>query len=128
MSERIPVQPESEMFWEGARNRELRLQYCTNCGSYQFYPRALCKFCKSESLDWKTSSGRGVLVSFSTVYRHHSPHFSTPFTLGVVRLHEGVNMLGKIVNPTEHLQAGCEVEAIYENVHDHTLIHFRVLE
>ncbi|MGH2586983.1 MAG: zinc ribbon domain-containing protein, partial [Dehalococcoidia bacterium] len=35
----LPVPtPETAPYWEGCKQHELRLQYCTNCQKHFFYP------------------------------------------------------------------------------------------
>lgn len=84
--------PETVGFWEAVKRRELVLKWCAPCAK-AFHPkRIVCTDCGNADLGWKAASGRGKVYSFSDV--HRAPHAtfagSTPYTVGVVRLDEGV--------------------------------------
>ena len=54
--------PDTELsrpFWEGCREGELRLQHCSDCDRFQFYPRIICSHCDSVTLSWRAVSGKG---------------------------------------------------------------------
>lgn len=78
---------------------ELVVQKCNDCGQLNMYPRHACPHCQSQSLGWHKAGGRGVLHSF-TVLRVGAPEGfeqDLPYALGVVKLAEGVQMLGRLV-------------------------------
>jgi uncharacterized OB-fold protein len=63
------------------------------------YPRWRCPFCFSASLSFRESPGRGVLYS-KTVQYHTAPSAfadQMPYALGIVKLDEGVQLLGRLV-------------------------------
>src|SRR5262245_36973806 len=86
----------------GAALGNLELQRCKECSAVQYPPREACVRCLSEKLEWKVMSGRGELVSETTL--HHSQELffreRVPWRLGLVRLAEGVSMVA-------HLDARC---------------------
>ena len=48
-SKPIPVPTrETQPYWEGCKQHELRIQQCAACGHSQFYPRLYCTACMSE--------------------------------------------------------------------------------
>lgn len=78
---------------------ELSVQKCGDCGTLNMYPRYACPHCQSENLGWQQVSGRGVLHSF-TVSRIGAPigfEEELPYALAVVKLEEGVQLLGRLV-------------------------------
>lgn len=78
---------------------ELIVQKCGDCAELNMYPRYACPHCQSENLDWQQVSGNGVLHSF-TVSRIGAPmgfEDELPYALGVVKLDEGVQLLGRLV-------------------------------
>ncbi len=86
-------------FRDGLSRGELLVQKCNACGRPNMYPRYACPHCQSESLSWQTSSGRGVLHSF-TILRAGAPEGfegDLPYALGIVKLDEGVQLLGRLV-------------------------------
>lgn len=77
---------------------ELMLQHCNGCNANIMYPKYVCPFCGSRDLGWIRSSGRGILHSF-TVQRVGAPggfEADLPYALGVVKLDDGVQLLGRL--------------------------------
>jgi len=101
-----PVQPWSEPFWAGAREKRLMLQKCASCNKYIFYPRLGCPFCFSERLDWTEASGHGTVYSYTVVKNNPPSSFAgdVPFVIAIVELEEGVRMMTNIVD--------CDPEAV----------------
>jgi len=86
----------------GAALGNLELQCCAACGAVQYPPREACVRCLSAELEWTVMSGRGELVSETTL-RHSQELFfreRVPWRLGLVRLAEGVSLVA-------HLDARC---------------------
>lgn len=84
----------------GLARGELLIQHCNACKKPNMYPRYACPFCQSEDLGWQKASGKGTLLSW-TVLRAGGPEgFETevPYALGVIKLDEGVQLLGRLVN------------------------------
>jgi NAD(P)-dependent dehydrogenase (short-subunit alcohol dehydrogenase family)/uncharacterized OB-fold protein len=79
----------------GAALGRLELQCCAACGAVQYPPREACVRCLSDELEWTAMSGRGELVSETTL-RHSQELFfreRVPWRLGLVRLAEGVSLV-----------------------------------
>ena len=127
----IPVPtPESKPFWEGARRRELRIQYCTACSQYFFYPRPVCAHCMSRAVEWRTVSGRGRLHTFTVNFRaRKGAPFPGPFVIAIVELEEGPRLMSNLVgvdpDPAK-LRCDMPVEVVFEDITDEiTLPRFR---
>src|SRR2546427_9367881 len=59
VSKPIPVPTrETQPYWDGCKQHELRIQQCVACGHSQFYPRLYCTTCMSERVEWIRASGR----------------------------------------------------------------------
>jgi uncharacterized OB-fold protein len=70
---------------------------CRECGSSTFPPRADCPRCLSDEFAFKEWSGRGRLITYSTVTAAPSGFEEmAPYTLGVVDLEEGGRLLAWI--------------------------------
>jgi len=91
--------PETAEFWQAVRRRELALKYCPSCDKCFHPKRIVCTDCGSEDLTWRTASGRGRVYSFSEVHRAPSGDFagSTPYTVGIVALEEGVHLFTRLI-------------------------------
>lgn len=93
----------SKLFWDGLAEGRLRLLRCSACGHHQDFPQARCRHCLSADMTWVDAQGKGVLHTFSTVHRPPSPEFAaqSPYTVGLVRLPEGVQLMGRILVDNE---------------------------
>lgn len=94
----VPVAtPETQHFWDGAREGRLVMQQCRDCGNIYFPPRPFCSKCNSRSVAPRQASGRARLYSYAISYRA-APGFDAPYAVAVVELEEGPRMMTNIVN------------------------------
>ncbi|MEM1515070.1 MAG: Zn-ribbon domain-containing OB-fold protein [Candidatus Bathyarchaeia archaeon] len=109
----------SRPFWEATKRRELVIQECANCGGKIYPPAPVCPFCFSDNLRWVKSSGRGKVLTFTTIYEY-SPSWVRdflPYILALVKLEEGVVMLSHIVGcKPEEVKCDMDVEVTFENI------------
>jgi len=106
----------SQPFWDGTRQRELRLQRCTACATYRFPPLVLCRNCLSEDHEWVPTTGIGTLYSYVIQHRPATPAFieDLPYVVAIVELDEGPLMLTNIVDcPFDDLNVGMRVAVTY---------------
>ncbi|MBI4491693.1 MAG: Zn-ribbon domain-containing OB-fold protein [Chloroflexi bacterium] len=101
MDKPLPViTPTTEPFWRACAEGRLLLRRCQTCGSLFHYPRQACPSCWSEALEWRESSGRGAIWSFSQVHvalGGDAWKDELPYTVVIVELDEGVRMLSRLV-------------------------------
>ncbi|MHB8576989.1 MAG: Zn-ribbon domain-containing OB-fold protein [Dehalococcoidia bacterium] len=114
--------PESAPYWEGCRQHELRIQFCTECQKHFFYPRIFCPTCLSDAIEWRTVSGKGKLLTY-VISARPAPGFEneTPYAIAIVQLDEGPHMMTNIVNTEikpENLPAGMAVEVVFEDINE----------
>src|SRR5258708_7944695 len=110
--------PETQPYWDGARAGELRIQRCTDCGRFYFYPRPFCPICHSSDVEWVAVSGRARLHSYVINHRP-APGFEdeAPYAIAVVQLEEGPRMMTNIVgvpNTPEDLVLDMALEVVFE--------------
>ena len=86
-----PMTPESQPFYDAARENRFVIRRCTSCGNAHWYPRTLCPFCFGETV-WEEASGRGTIYSYS-VMRRVEPRY----VIAYVTLEEGPTMMTNIV-------------------------------
>ncbi|HJN20974.1 MAG: Zn-ribbon domain-containing OB-fold protein [Alphaproteobacteria bacterium] len=120
--------PETQHYWDGARQGELRLQKCDSCHSIYFPPRPFCPECGSCEVSVVTATGRATLYSY--VINHlPSPGFESPFAIAVVELEEGPRLMSNIVDceqTPEALQLDMPLEVTFQKLSDGiTLPQFR---
>ena len=85
-------------FRAGLARSELLIQRCHECGNLQMYPRYRCTACQSGQVEFMVASGRGLLMSHTVIRAVPPKGFEAdlPYGLGVVRLEEGVQLLGRL--------------------------------
>ena len=120
----IPVpQGESDVYWQKAKEHELWLRSCNDCGGAYFYPRDISPCCFSKDTTWVRASGKATLFTYAIVERAPHPGFvpDVPFVTAIVELEEGPKMATNIVidEPTpEKLQIGMALEVVFEDIND----------
>ena len=110
--------PETQHFWEGTKQRELRLQRCGQCEHVYFPPRPFCPACSSRSVEVFKASGRGRLLSYVINQRPH-PAWTAPYSIAIVELEEGPRMMSNIVGceqTPEALQLDMPLTVTFEDV------------
>ncbi|WP_043640220.1 Zn-ribbon domain-containing OB-fold protein [Nonomuraea candida] len=110
--------PETQPFWDGAAEGELRIQRCKTCERHYFYPRPSCPRCGGDRVEWVRASGRATLYSYVINHRP-APGFEAdaPYAIAVVELEEGVRMMTNIVgvpNTPENLPLDMELRVVFE--------------
>lgn len=86
-------------YWDAAREHRLVLQHCRACGVCVHYPRPWCPACWSADLEWRDSTGRGRVHTFSVVHQPPFDAFSdVPYVLAVIKLEEGPQIMANVVN------------------------------
>jgi uncharacterized protein len=109
---------ETSDYWEGARNRELLARRCRSCGHYHFPPRDFCPSCFSYDIEWRKTTGKGIIYSFTVCHRG-APGFenNVPYNITLVELDEGIRMMSTIVDCSpEDIRIGMAVEAVFDEV------------
>ena len=118
-SKPIPIPTrETQPYWEGCKQHELRIQQCTACGHSQFYPRLYCTACMSERVEWVKASGHGTVLSFTIVYRPVTQAFAAdvPYVVALITLDEGPQLMSNVVGcAPETVHIGMPVEVTFED-------------
>ncbi|MEE4298534.1 MAG: OB-fold domain-containing protein [Pseudomonadales bacterium] len=116
----LPVPtPTSRPFWDGLAEGVVRLQRCTACGGWVFYPRSRCSHCLADALEWHAVSGAATLYSWTVCERAPAPQFAswTPYVLAVVELAEGVRMTTLLeTDDAGALRAGMDLRPVFADL------------
>lgn len=91
-------------FWRAARDHVLVRPVCARCGRSHFTPQVACPHCLSTEWDYRPSSGRGSVYSFTVVHRPPGPGFDPPYVMAIVDLDDGWSMLTNVI--------GCDVHEV----------------
>ena len=115
-------------FRDGLAAGELLIQHCRACDRLNMYPRHACPHCQSDDLGWRQAAGTGTLTSV-TVLRAGGPEgfeHEIPYALGVVRLDEGVQLLGRLVPDAdgEWSSYACDQQVSFVPATDKTYANF----
>lgn len=115
--------PVSQPFWDSAIQHRLMFQRCDDCHAAVFPPRAHCPACWGTSLQWRESSGHGIVASVVVVHRPGHPAFASlaPFTLVLVDLEERFRMLSRLVDTDDDISVGTDVQVQWEESGEVTL-------
>ncbi|HMF03867.1 MAG TPA: Zn-ribbon domain-containing OB-fold protein [Acidimicrobiia bacterium] len=108
-----PVAADDARFWDSVAAGELRIQRCAACGTCRHPPRPVCAACGSTAQEWVRASGRGEVWAAAVIHPPTLPAFAarTPYGAVVVRLDEGVFMVGNVLDcPPEAVAVGMPVE------------------
>jgi uncharacterized OB-fold protein len=109
------IDSDSQVYWEGLAQAELRIQRCDVCSRYVFYPRVLCPHCHSDQISWITASGKGTIYSYTVAHQAFGAYADeVPFVIAIVELEEGVRMMTRIVGtPHDQVTIGAAVHVTF---------------
>lgn len=123
------IYPEEIPFWEGAKQRILRLQRCTSCEKAWYPIGPTCPHCFSTEFRWDVMSGRGIVHGFVVYHKVWAPWFEdkVPYAVAQVQLEEGPRLTTNIKDcALKDVRIGMKVQVAYEDVTDEiTLVQFR---
>jgi uncharacterized OB-fold protein len=98
-------------FFERARAGQLTAVRCGSCGELAMPPKELCPNCHAHAWQPVPLAGDGTIASFTVIRVAPRAHAAdVPYAVAVVRLKEGVSILGRIVDiPLDKLAVGLPV-------------------
>jgi uncharacterized OB-fold protein len=113
------VQPESQAYWDGARQGRLVLQRCRACAAWVHPPRFSCPSCLSGQLAAAEATGHGTVFAWSVMHQRGVPGFDEqiPYAVVLIELAEqpGLLAVGQVVDcAPEELRVGMPVNVCFE--------------
>lgn len=113
-------------FFAEARAGRLTGIRCRRCGALAIPPKEFCEQCQQR--DWQPVplGGAGTVVSFTVIrVAPRGRSGEVPYAVAVVRLEEGVSILGRVVDiPFEALKAGLPVRFRPVEIAGQTMVGF----
>ena len=114
-------------FWTAAKNGNLVLQKCTQCGTTHFRPAPWCIECGSRDIPWTEAQTTG------TVYTYTVSHViamnlagwqdEMPVLMCLIDLDDGARLYGQVTHCTaEDIKIGMRVEVYFEDISDEAAI------
>ena len=116
---RPAVSRDTAFFWDGTAACELRIQRCGGCGALRHPPGPMCPGCGAAKPEYIVAAGTGEVYSY--VVQHHPPvpGKSLPIVVALVRLTEGVRMVGELLHLSpERVRIGLPVRVEFVRVDD----------
>jgi hypothetical protein len=119
-------------FWEAAKQHQLVVQRCRECGYFNHPPRTVCDACQSQQLTFTPVSGKGTIYTFSVMHQQNIAGFEeqTPYLNLLVELDEQPRLFMVANLPgseRERVKIGGRVEVYFEKLDEEiSLPQFRV--
>lgn len=111
------ISEDTEFFWNGVREGELRVQQCADCSALNHPPKPICSECGSFELGHLVASGAGTVYSHVTFHKPLSPGFDEPYNVSVIELVEGVRIVSQVVGvQPDAISIGMPVEVEFTEV------------
>jgi uncharacterized OB-fold protein len=100
-----------QAFFEGVRQGRLTGLRCGGCGAIEVPPREFCPGCHARAWEPVPLRGDGVIASYTIIRVAPARHAAAaPYGIAVVRLREGVSLIGRVVDvPLDRLAIGMPV-------------------
>jgi hypothetical protein len=98
-------------FFERAREGVLTGIRCRKCGELAIPPKEFCPGCGQRAWELVPLAGEGTIASYTIIRVAAASHAAeAPYAVAVVRLTEGVQLLGRLVEiPLERVVVGLRV-------------------
>ncbi|MCD9880510.1 Zn-ribbon domain-containing OB-fold protein [Streptomyces guryensis] len=113
-------------FWGHARQGELRVQACGDCGEPRFPPRPCCPHCQSFASEWREVAGHGRIWSYVVPHPPLLPDYAdqAPYNVIVVELTDAprIRLVGNLVAeagarldsvPAGRIRIGAKVQVVF---------------
>ncbi|MGW2568076.1 Zn-ribbon domain-containing OB-fold protein [Streptomyces sp. NPDC001537] len=113
-------------FWGYARQGELRVQACADCGEPRFPPRPCCPHCQSFASEWRAVAGHGRIWSYVVPHPPLLPDYAdqAPYNVIVVELTDAprIRLVGNLVAeagarldsvPAGRIRIGARVQVVF---------------
>jgi uncharacterized OB-fold protein len=86
---------------------------CSACGAMDPGPREICPKCHKAALEPALVPGTGKLISWTLIRRPPAQYREDgQYAVAIVRLDAGVQVTGRLKDPTETVKPGSRVQAV----------------
>jgi uncharacterized OB-fold protein len=122
------VTPESEAFWTGGAEGELRIYRCRACRRWFHPPTTACFRCRSRDVGPEPVSGKARVAAYTVNHHPWLEGFPPPYVVAIVELDEepDVRLTTNIVGcDISEVHVGMPVEVVFEHHEDVWLPLFR---
>ena len=115
------VTDQTEPFWTGGAEGELRFLRCQACGYFVHPPGPVCPQDLSRELEWEAVSGRATVHTFTVNHQPWYPGLDPPYVVAIVTMEEqdDLRLMTNIVGcPPEAVNVGMAVQVTFEQYDD----------
>lgn len=123
------IDPDSQPYWDGAKEGRLMIQRCKATGQTFLYSRQLVPGVVESEVEWIEASGKGTIYSFTVARRPAGQPFAgdVPYVVVSVTLDEGARVMSNLVtDDPDGVRIGQAVEVFFDAVsEDLTIPKFR---
>lgn len=115
------VTPETEPFWTGGADGELRFWRCQACGYWLHPPSPICPECHGRDLAVEATSGRAVLHTYTVNHQPWYPGLEPPYVVAIVSLPEqdGLRLTTNLVGVApDAVEIGMALRVTFEQYDD----------
>ncbi len=113
--------PETRPFWGYAKQHELRMQKCLDCGHIRWPAGMFCPKCLSDKSEWVKLSGKGSVYTFGITHYIYDKWYTdkVPYVVAVIELAEGPHMMGNVTGyKHENIKVGSPVEVYFDDANE----------
>lgn len=113
---------DTQEFWDGCKEHELRAQRCTACATFRWPPQGICPECYSWDFEWVKLPETGKLYSYVVVHYVAVPAFAddVPYVVAHITIDgtdDRVRITSNVVGcPWEEVRVGMPVRVFFEDV------------
>lgn len=119
------IDPDSQPYWDGAKEGRLMIQRCKATGQAFLYSRQLVPGVVDDQVEWIEASGRGTIYSYTVARRPAGQLFDddVPYVVVSVELEEGARVMSNLVtDEPDSVAIGQPVEVVFDQVSDELTI------
>ena len=92
---------------------EMPIVKCSSCGALDPGPREICPKCHKSTMEPATVPGVGKMVSWTLIRRPPAQYREDgQYAVAIVRLDAGVQVTGRLKDPSEAIKPGARVRAV----------------
>lgn len=115
------VTRDSEAFWTGGSEGQLRIYRCRACEHWFHPPVGVCFRCRSREVGPEAASGRATVAAFTVNQHPWFEGFPPPYVVAMVELDDepGVRLTTNVIDcPVDEVTVGMPVEVVFEERDD----------
>ncbi|MEH6477338.1 MAG: OB-fold domain-containing protein [Sneathiella sp.] len=111
---------ETQPFWDAAKNGDFLVQFCKDTDKAQWPPRPVSVYTGKRNLEWRVSTGKGKLYTWTNTLSAWPGHEDRlPYLCAMVELEEGIRVVTNLVDcDPETLFDGMALTLVWEKLNE----------